>query len=336
MWNELKEANVMFRICALVRDQLYKEQLEGSPNEEVLERLLAFYKITCPKIAATLAKATPVNQWRHLADVLHNQILLILTQDETIDFVALRKFLTETWPDMNVDEAIRPTKPLFTTISGKEVCADPSFRVLLEKVGPDWTQQSSPQLQEMLKSDGVRASRSGPLSDLKFPAGVDPKDPVRSTLAFYWAAIVVSGINIDPTWQDFEVFEKWAMETGYKRFHVLRREDDLLGYVPGNVSWQEVSRPTQQMSDQVIDRRHDVQATLYNYWCHTKEGVFGPMDFVWAHDFPTFEKWAMENGYKHGMTVHRKVPEDGITPANCYIGPRTKPDRSGYQSARDL
>lgn len=228
-----KEANAMFRICTLVRDQLRKELDAGESYEVVGQRLKAFYKVTSPKMLEALEKATPVDQMCHLGNVLHCSILIVLDRDESIDFIALRAFLTETWPDMEVDEAIRPTKPLFTTIAGKEVCADPSFNVLLEKVGTDWSQQSSPKLQEMLKSD------------------------------------VVEG-------------------------------------------------------DQVIDRRHDIQATLYNYWCHTKEGVFGPMDFVWAHDFPTFEKWAMENGYKHGMTVHRKVPEDGITPANCYIGPRTK------------
>jgi len=243
MHHHLKEANAMFRICTMVRDQLRKELDAGESYEAVGQRLKDFYKVTSPKVYEALCKATPAQQMGHLSEVLHCHILVVLDKDESIDFPKLRAFLTKTWPDMEVDEAIRPTKPLFTTISGKEVCADPSFNVLLEKVGPDWTQQSSPKLQEMLKSDDVEG-------------------------------------------------------------------------------------------DQVIDRRHDIQATLYNYWCHTKEGVFGPMDFLWANDFPTFEKWAMDNGFKHGMTIIRKEMEGGYTPDNCYVGPRPVPNKREHPSDR--
>lgn len=216
--NQIKEANAMFRICTLVRDQLRKELDAGESRETVGQRLKDFYQVTSPKVHEALCKATPTQQAGHLSEVLHCHILVVLDKDEFIDFPKLREFLSKTWPDMNVDEAIKPTAPMFTTISGKEVRGSSEWRTLLEKVEPQ--------------------------PNLKFPEGVDPSDPVRSTLGFYWAAIVTSGVNIDPDWQDFEVFEKWAMETGYKRFHVLRREYDELGYVPGNVSWHEVSRRT--------------------------------------------------------------------------------------------
>jgi hypothetical protein len=89
-------------------------------------------------------------------------------------------------------------------------------------------------------------------------------------------------------------------------------------------------------NDQVIDRSVDIQAKLYNFWCHTKDGVIGPMDFEWANDFKTFEKWAMDHGFKHGMCILRKDKVGSFTPDNCYVTEREKPDRSEFIRTRDL
>jgi hypothetical protein len=40
-------------------------------------------------------------------------------------------------------------------------------------------------------------------------------------------------------WLHFETFRVWAMENGYKVGLRLERKILSLGYVPGNVSWQE-------------------------------------------------------------------------------------------------
>lgn len=227
-----KEANAMFRICTLVRDQLRKELDAGESYEVVGQRLKAFYQVTSPKVLAALEKATPVDQMSHLGNVLQCSILLVLDDDESIDFQALRAFLTKTWPDMDVEEAITPSKPLFTTISGKEVCADPSFRVLLEKVGPDWTQQSSPKLQELLKADGGGDDQV-----------IDRSIDVQAALYRYHTSLVhmceCSSIHFGMEWLHFETFRAWAMENGYKVGLRLERKILSLGYVPGNVSWQE-------------------------------------------------------------------------------------------------
>jgi hypothetical protein len=328
MWNQRKEALAMFNICTMVRDQLNKEQAAGESIEDILKRLIGFYQVTSPVMAASLSKHGVVTQSIHLSNVLHTHIEIYLAHDEQIDFKALREYLVATWPDMDIDEAVRPSnKPVFFTHSGKEVCADPKFNVLLEKVGADYSEVSSP--------------RFGPWSDLKFPEGADASDPVQSILAFYWGSIVISGINLDPAWQDFKVFEKWAMENGYKRFHVLQCEDAQLGYVPGNVSWQEVSRRT--LDPQVHDRAEmndylrsrgladveestitqlltpqadeEIERKLYNYWCHIKQRPV-PFHELWKY-FPEFKKWSLDNGYQVGHSLVRKVELDGYKPDNC-------------------
>lgn len=89
-------------------------------------------------------------------------------------------------------------------------------------------------------------------------------------------------------------------------------------------------------NDQVIDRSVGIQAGLYNFWCHTRGGAIGPMDFLWANDFKTFEKWAMDNGYGHGMAILRRDFEGAFSPDNCYVTEREKPNRSEHQYTRDL
>jgi hypothetical protein len=247
MWNRRKEALAMFNICTLVRDQLNKEQVAGEPIEDILKRLIGFYQVTTQKLAMLVMQADRETQTKHLSHVLQTSIQAYVAHDEYIDFPTLREYLTATWPDMDVEGAFNPpTKPVFFTHSGKEVCADPNFNVLLEKVAPDLSEVSS--------------------------AKVNPFG------------------------------------------------------TPNPDSGQDV----------VIDRTADIQAKLWNFWNHTKDGVIGPMDFEWAHDFPMFEKWALDNGFKQGMAILRKDPQGGYTPDNCYVVKRETPNRSGHQNIRDL
>lgn len=37
----------------------------------------------------------------------------------------------------------------------------------------------------------------------------------------------------------------------------------------------------------------------------------------WQRDFSAFQKWALENGYKEGLTIDRKDNDKGYLPDNC-------------------
>ena len=37
----------------------------------------------------------------------------------------------------------------------------------------------------------------------------------------------------------------------------------------------------------------------------------------WMDDFSAFQKWALENGYKEGLTIDRKNNDKGYSPDNC-------------------
>lgn len=144
MWNQRKEALAMFNSCTLVRDQLNKEQAAGDKFEDILKRLIGFYQVTTQKLAMLVMQADRETQIKHLSHVLQTSIQVYVAPDEYIDFRALREYLTDTWPDMDVEGAFNPpTKPVFFTHSCKEVCADPNFNVLLEKVAPDLSEVSS-------------------------------------------------------------------------------------------------------------------------------------------------------------------------------------------------
>jgi len=37
----------------------------------------------------------------------------------------------------------------------------------------------------------------------------------------------------------------------------------------------------------------------------------------WMHDFESFQDWAIQNGYKEGLTIDRKDNDKGYSPMNC-------------------
>jgi hypothetical protein len=51
------------------------------------------------------------------------------------------------------------------------------------------------------------------------------------------------GINVDPTWEDYEVFKKWALENNYQKGLQIDRIDNNQGYSPLNFKW---STPKEQ------------------------------------------------------------------------------------------
>lgn len=85
---------------------------------------------------------------------------------------------------------------------------------------------------------------------------------------------------------------------------------------------------------------------LLNIWNHILHRCMNPNDdhFMWygfkgikvceewKKDFGSFEKWALENGYKSGLTIDRVDPDGNYTPDNCkWI---TRKENSGKRKSR--
>jgi hypothetical protein len=70
---------------------------------------------------------------------------------------------------------------------------------------------------------------------------------------------------------------------------------------------------------------------LYHVWHAIRSRIFNPespsyldyggrgltMDIGWSQDFIIFRKWALENGYKEGLTIDRIDNDIGYCPSNC-------------------
>lgn len=70
---------------------------------------------------------------------------------------------------------------------------------------------------------------------------------------------------------------------------------------------------------------------LYRIWSNIKSRCLNPKSDnykfyggkgiticeEWLHSFQAFYDWAMENGYKDGLTIDRKNSDDGYSPRNC-------------------
>ena len=78
-------------------------------------------------------------------------------------------------------------------------------------------------------------------------------------------------------------------------------------------------------------RRGTAPTPLYSVWSSMKERCYNPNDKAfkhygtrgievcpeWRHSFETFEKWALENGYKAGLTIDREDTNGSYCPENC-------------------
>lgn len=348
--NKLAEANAAYMICESVRAILNKELHEGRSKEELIQKLIGFYRSMSPRMAEHLVDAEGLWQFDHLASVLSSHIYIYLQADEFVDFTKVRAFLKETWPNVATESFEKPEQFGYVSIGGEKFAINPRLiavgktaELLLEKVRAEtysvgklfayytslvdmcqrqditfqmewlnwdtfrmWAEKSGYtdglRLERKVLEDGYVISNvswqerrfrpgrahadqtididlSKPLKvgygdqlppgdmkelikdpDLKYPSNVDYTDLTRMTLSYFWASIASSGLHLSQEWKDFEVFEKWAMETGYKRFSTLKVESEQLGYVPGNVSWLELREQSGSLAQNVI---YDQQSGMF-------------------------------------------------------------------------
>lgn len=81
---------------------------------------------------------------------------------------------------------------------------------------------------------------------------------------------------------------------------------------------------------------------LYTVWDSMKQRCFNPNNRAyhryggrgitvcaeWANEYAVFEKWALEAGYKEGLTLERIDNDEGYFPGNCRFATRKEQSRN--------
>lgn len=89
-------------------------------------------------------------------------------------------------------------------------------------------------------------------------------------------------------WKRYDTFENWAYDNGFQEGARLKRIDKTKPYGPDNC--------------QFLLGRTEYNTPLFRVWAKMMYRSKYPVCSEWTQ-FPNFEVWALENGYKDGMKL---------------------------------
>lgn len=274
---KLEEAQAAYRVCELVRQQLKSEYDGGQQMDDLVEKLLKFYEVAAPTMARTIVMRKDVQLVEHFLEVIGNKILIFLTNEEWVDWSKVRDFFAETWPDADINEAIKPNKVTYRDKDGNivqsktaDVIYDTQAKILLEKTGIDHSQRSSLRFAEHFGTAIVEGSTVKRTPTNKHE---EPVHPVDKTLGGMTDCMLKT-----------EAGAPISLEQ-------IRKAGEALEKMP-----------------------EDIKHALYRYWRQlTQRDV--RIELVWTH-FGTFAMWAVENGYELGYRMKKADPEEGYVLGN--------------------
>jgi len=148
------------------------------------------------------------------------------------------------------------------------------------------------------------------------------------------------GIKICEEWQSSHNFISWSKSNGYKSGVYLARYDLDKDFSPSNCYWSPKRQYTQIAKGVRIRKNirnegrterekrdwrticaawHNMHYRCYNPKCdrYYTYGALGIKVCSEWQEFRPFYDWSIANGYRRGLTIHRKDNEKGYNPNNC-------------------
>lgn len=264
--HKIDEANFMYRVCEGVRKGLLAQVEAGGDKLECAGKLADFYAVVAPRQEKILMTYRDEGVIAHLLASLGTHIYIHLGPDENIDVFKLRDFLRAEWPEV-YREVFEEKKTSYFTIAGKELTIDPSSGLLLEKVNNPqalpWDADPSaqgipsrsrldPLAHDRAEMDNYLRSR-GVDPDVKFPLDYEP-GVEGERLAFLWGHLLLSTLDMDDLWKDYDAFREWMLANGYTPGLWVYKKDSNLPLGPDNAV------VTERVEPRVI---YDTQAGMY-------------------------------------------------------------------------
>lgn len=164
-----------------------------------------------------------------------------------------------------------------------------------------------------------------------------------------WKQYGEKGIGVCEEWHDREVFKKWARDNGYEKGLRLERKDSNKDYCPENCYFGVKLKKNHNSNNGKLkakiakskEKKHSVGLNKYsesklakirysmfdrcynpNYPSYKNYGARGiSVCEEWDKGNPdgtyNFIKWALENGYKDGLSIDRIDNDGNYEPSNC-------------------